>query len=110
MRDLIEHYKTLISANLFEGEKRQKRLLLARLKDPANDDIRAAYDRATEKSNRRNMAMARKAKAKAFVDARLKKPDLDFNAVSVRSGHFSDRQQKQMRDRMGRLNKEINNP
>jgi hypothetical protein len=105
MRDLIEHYKTMISANLFEGERRQARLLTARLKDPSNEGLRAAFDVATEKLKRRDKAMARKAKSKAFIDAVQKNPHLSYNAMFNRSAGISDRQTKQRRARMGRLEK-----
>jgi hypothetical protein len=105
MRDLIEHYKTLISANLFEGERREQRLLNARLKNPSDEGLRAAYDIATQKLKRRDNAMARKAKSKAFIDAVKKNPHLSINAMSARSYGISDRQQKQRRARMDRLEK-----
>lgn len=107
MRDLIEHYKTLISANLFEGERREQRLLNARLKNPSDEGIRAAYGRATEKSARRDKAMARKAKSKAFIDAVQKNPHLSYNAMFNRYAGISDRQTKQRRARVDRLEKRI---
>jgi len=103
MRDLIEHYKTLISANLFEGKRRKQRLLNARLKNPSDEGLRDALDVATEKENRRDKAMARKAKASAFIDATRRNPHLSFDALHARSLGTSDLQQKQRIARMATL-------
>ena len=105
MRDLIEHYKTLISANLFEGKRRKARLLTARLKDPSDEGLRAAYDVATAKSDRRDAAMLRKANTNAFLDAVRQKRHLSINAMTARSYGISDREEKQRRARMDRLEK-----
>ena len=78
MRDLIEHYKTLISANLFEGKMRDKRLFVASLKDPYNPEIIAASERSKAKVQRRELRLASKAAGQKLNKVMSeKRPDAD---------------------------------
>lgn len=101
MRDLIEHYKTLISANLFEGELRRTRVFAASLKDQDNPELRAAKERADLKVRRRQRRFFAKASGRRLSDASKEKGG-DYISFLKRATGMGDGIQNQINARLDR--------